>query len=205
MNQYETLKAAGYNKEQIWQLLYLRKYNVDSYEKAVVSLTQDISAEKMEQIIKCIVHDINCSLLIKDINNLSVLQMNELRRYLEDILVISKPDNETILKYTKLAERMIYNKFDEHMLYQARRFIKVENPLNPENLSLLINKLIQYNVKEWPIADYMFTTFKQEGIYGLFKMLSSKQFDLELEVLRQMRNTDNEISYVVDHFLRKEE
>lgn len=165
-----------YEEEQIEQLVFLwsfrKKYGLPlSFEEYLSILTPCISAECMEQIIKCIVHNLEFEpLLVKPA--LSALQMNELRRLIEDAVVPCK-DSAIRNKMLSLVSTIAQHNLEYRVIYEYRRIFKSDNSVDYECAKSLLDIFLARRECSWMFVGAVCEIFTVCGIDTVQSFLQS--------------------------------
>lgn len=165
-SEYNRLISEKYNVKQIEQLIFLysflnKKNNLFNYWNFIKEINNKYSDKYLEQLIKCITHNTPYRLFMN--KKISISTLNELRRYLEDSL---KNNNEDDLFYY-IAEVMIKYNWNSKMVYQFRRFIKCDKPINSIEAYNLLNFIINNKLYNWIILATLYDLYINTSIKTL--------------------------------------
>lgn len=139
---YNNLLAEDYWPVKIYQLLFLYRFlkekgKEEQFFDFLGKIDSGYKTEQLEQLIKCITHDIPYELFIED-QYVSAAKINEMRRYLEDSRELYG-ETEAWKRSYLLAKQILSKYWSPDMIYQLRRFIKCEKPLQIEHLEKYIS------------------------------------------------------------------
>lgn len=176
---YNELLCRNFSYEQIYQLIFLFNYDENSFSNLMKSIDCSYSVSLLEQIIKCITHNIPYDLFLDkktDIN--SVI---EIRRYLEDSL---EKDLEHKEDYIYLAKTMISNKWEPSLIYEFRRFFKCSMSFSYHQIKKIYD-LANTN-KHWVIMACLYDMiYKYNDFDKAFSYFKSQPFLALMEKWKQ--------------------
>lgn len=115
-------------------------------------------AEKYEQIIKCVTHNIPYRPLLVT-SFVSPEQMIEVRRFMEDTNCDSEEKKNPFMF---IAERLLLYIKDPHVIYEFRRFNKCEQPFSYDE-SLWLFLWITKNRTTWLAISAMYEVYTKKG------------------------------------------
>lgn len=151
-------KNLGWGTDEALQLVFLETYCLNHKPKfdfqSVASMFKEknFNAKQMQQIIKCIVHDIPINWIDDTIP--SDLQMNEIRRFLEDTNCYSE-DNQ----FVNLARRFANADLEPDSIYEFRRIWKSKFKPTYDQAVRLFDFLTNNNMWHWMIVSSLETVY----------------------------------------------
>lgn len=190
---YDKLLEEDYWPIKIYQLLFLYRFLEERGKEGqffnfLSKIDSGYETEQLEQLIKCMTHDIPYELFIED-QYVSAAQINEMRRYLEDSQELYGETKEWERSY--LSAKQILSKYwSPDMIYQLRRFIKCENPLKIEYLEKVYKFINENRIHHWAIINRLYETYVKKGRESLLKQMYDKEF---MELIRNYHRDDESI------------
>lgn len=178
-NLYDRLIKEGYWPIQIYQLVFLYRFLRERGERNrffdfLNEIDSGYDTGCLEQLIKCITHDIPYELFIEG-EYVRTETINEMRRYLEDSISLCRGTDKWE-HYYLLAKKILASHWTPDMIYQFRRFLKCENPLKIEHLEKVYEFIDENNIRHWAIVNRLYETYVKKGIEALICQMNNKAF-----------------------------
>lgn len=185
-------RLAEYSIEQLYHIAFLRGWlgrqkRDEDFADYLAILDLKYTPGQLEQIVKCITHDISYELLLyKDIDE---IVMNEIRRYTEDVTDKSMNLAEYVT-YIDFGRKLLDYTQDAHMVYQFRRFLK--QGCNCGFMTRVLDICLKFEIgdTDWPMICFFNSQYSKIGekclddeivksVCNLYKLNKSNKDSLE--------------------------
>lgn len=158
-------RLAEYSAEQLYHIAFLRGWlgrqkRDKDFDDYLDVLAVSYTPGQLEQIVKCITHDISFELLVyKDLDE---PVMNEIRRYTEDVTEKSLDFTE-YQAYLELGRKLLDYTQDAHMVYQFRRFLK--QGCSCDFITRVLDMCLEFEINntDWPIICFFNSQYDRLG------------------------------------------